>query len=199
MRESCRKRHADRHRLAVQIALVVGQRSRWRDRSCGRSSESRDSPLSRSSRRTTIALRAQRLAHDSAQQRHVERQDRRRAAARCSANSSGSRMTPYLITSARPARNSRRGRVFKRVDVDHDQARLVEGADEVLAGRMVDAGLAADAGVDLRQQRGRHLHERHAAHEGRGGEAGQVADDAAAEGDHAASDARGRRRPAGRR
>ena len=32
-----------------------------------------------------------------------------------------------------------------------------------LPAAVVHAGLAADAGVDHRQQRGRHLHERHAA------------------------------------
>ena len=47
----------------------------------------------------------------------------------------------------------------------------------------VDAGLAADRGIDLRQQRGRHLHEIHAAPHDAGGKAGEVADDAAAERD----------------
>ena len=56
----------------------------------------------------------------------------------------------------------------------------MEGADEVLALRRVDAGLAADRGIDLRQQRGRDLHEVHAAASDRGGKAGEVADDAAA-------------------
>ena len=46
---------------------------------------------------------------------------------------------------------------------------------------MVDAGLAADRGVDLREQRGRNLHERHAALVDRGGEPGDVADDAASQ------------------
>ena len=50
--------------------------------------------------------------------------------------------------------------------------------------RGVDARLAADGGIDLRQQRGRHLHEIHAAPHDAGGEAGQIADDAAAERDH---------------
>ena len=59
----------------------------------------------------------------------------------------------------------------------------MEGADQVLAVRRVDAGLAADRGIDLRQQRRRDLHEVHAAPGDRGGEAGEVADDAAAERD----------------
>ena len=59
----------------------------------------------------------------------------------------------------------------------------MEGADQVLALRRVDAGLAADRGIDLRQQRGRHLHEAHAAAQDAGGKAGEIADDAAAQGD----------------
>ena len=61
--------------------------------------------------------------------------------------------------------------------------RLVEGADQILALRRVDAGLAADGGIDLRQQRGRHLHEIDAAAQDRGGKAGEIADHAAAERD----------------
>ena len=47
--------------------------------------------------------------------------------------------------------------------------------------RRVDAGLAADRGIDLRQERGRDLHEVHAAPRDRRGKAGEVADHAAAE------------------
>ena len=53
-----------------------------------------------------------------------------------------------------------------------------------LPWRGVDAGLAADAAVDLGEQRGRDLHEGQAAQRGGGGEAGEVADHAAAERDH---------------
>jgi hypothetical protein len=69
----------------------------------------------------------------------------------------------------------------------------VEGADQVLAVRRVDAGLAADRGIDLRQQGGGDLHEAHAAAHGRRREARQVPDDAAAERHHevAALDAGG--------
>ncbi len=67
-------------------------------------------------------------------------------------------------------------------DVAEDGHRLVEGADEVLPLGQVDAGLAADGGVDLGQQRGRGLQAGHAPVVGGGGEAGGVADDAAAEG-----------------
>ena len=57
----------------------------------------------------------------------------------------------------------------------------MEGADQVLALRGVDAGLAADRGIHLREQRGRDLHEAHAAAQDRRGKAGEVADHAAAE------------------
>ena len=69
-------------------------------------------------------------------------------------------------------------------DVRNDRARLMEGADEVLAGRMVDRGLAADGGIHQRQQRGGNLHQADAALVGGGGKASHVANHAAAERDH---------------
>ena len=84
-----------------------------------------------------------------------------------------------------------RQRVEQRGVGDH-QNRLMEGADQILAVAGIDAGLAADRRIDLRQQRRRHLHEVEAApHAGRG-IAGEIADHAAAERDHqiAALDAR---------
>jgi hypothetical protein len=66
---------------------------------------------------------------------------------------------------------------------DH-QHRLMERAEQVLALRRVDAGLAADRGIDLRQQRGRHLHEIDAAAQDRRRKAGEIADHAAAERNH---------------
>ncbi len=59
----------------------------------------------------------------------------------------------------------------------------MERANHVLAAQVVDGGLAADRGVDLREQRGGHLHESDAALVDRRGEPGQVADHAAAQGD----------------
>ena len=59
--------------------------------------------------------------------------------------------------------------------------RLVKGPDEVLAERVVDGYLAADARVDLRQEARRQLHERNAAHVRRRDEPCEVADDTAAE------------------
>ncbi len=69
------------------------------------------------------------------------------------------------------------------VDVGNDEPRLVERADQVLAAWVVDARLAADGGVDLRQQRGGQLDDGQAAQQRRRREAAEVADDAAAERD----------------
>ncbi|MNS87181.1 hypothetical protein D3C72_1211150 [compost metagenome] len=57
----------------------------------------------------------------------------------------------------------------------------MEGADHVLAERVVDAGLAAHRRIHLRQQRGRHLDERHPAHIAGGGKPGHVAHHPAAQ------------------
>jgi hypothetical protein len=59
---------------------------------------------------------------------------------------------------------------------------LVKRADEILAARTVESGLAPHRAVDHREKRGWDLSQGHAAEQGRGGERGQVAD-------HAASDA----------
>ena len=59
----------------------------------------------------------------------------------------------------------------------------MEGADQILAERRVDRGLAADAGIDLREQRRRDLHQPYAAPQRGGAEAGEIADHAAAERD----------------
>ena len=88
---------------------------------------------------------------------------------------------PCLITSARPERNSRSGRVRERRRIHDDEPGLMERADQVLGAGMVDRGLAADRRVHLGQQRGRHLDEVHPAHVGRGDEAREVAHRAAAQ------------------
>ena len=59
----------------------------------------------------------------------------------------------------------------------------MEGADEVLALRQVEADLAADGRVDLGEQRRRQLDERDAAQPGRGQEPSRIAERAAAAGD----------------
>ena len=59
----------------------------------------------------------------------------------------------------------------------------MKGADQVLAMPCVDRGLAADRGIDLRQQRSRHLHVIETAARHGGGEAREIADHAAAQRD----------------
>ena len=68
-------------------------------------------------------------------------------------------------------------------DVGDDGAGLVEGADEILAGGQVDGDLAADGGVDHAEEGGGGVDEGHAADVRGGGGAGEVGDDAAAEGE----------------
>ena len=92
-------------------------------------------------------------------------------------------MMPYLMTSARPARNSRSGKVRKRVEIAQHQPRLIKRADEIFAGLQIDADLAADGAVHLRQQRRRHLHKRDAAQIRCRDKPRQIADHAAAERD----------------
>ena len=61
-------------------------------------------------------------------------------------------------------------------------------ADMVLAMRRIDPGLAANGTVDLRQKRGRNLHEPNAASQNCRSKPGQIADDATAKGhDHIAT------------
>ena len=80
------------------------------------------------------------------------------------------------------AQLARRQRL-ERAQVGEHQARLIEGADVVLAGAEVHGDLAAHGRVDLGEQRRRHLHEADAALVGGGDEPGEVADHAAAERD----------------
>mmetsp|Transcript_66559 Transcript_66559/g.214505 ORF Transcript_66559/g.214505 Transcript_66559/m.214505 type:complete len:294 (+) Transcript_66559:452-1333(+) len=65
--------------------------------------------------------------------------------------------------------------------VGKDELRLVEGPDQVLAGRHVQGGLATNAGVDHRHRRCGDLHGWHPAHVCRGDKAGQITHDATAE------------------
>ena len=74
----------------------------------------------------------------------------------------------------------RQGR--QRVQVAQHQLGLVESPDEVLARRQIDAHLAADRAVHLRQKRRRHLHEGNASQVGRGHKTRQIAHHTAAEG-----------------
>ncbi|MCY1546275.1 hypothetical protein D9M68_822640 [compost metagenome] len=72
----------------------------------------------------------------------------------------------------------------ERRKIGQHQFGLVEGANEVLAMGRIDAGLAADRAIDLRQKRGRHLHEIHATPSNGGGKAGEIANDTATERNH---------------
>ena len=68
--------------------------------------------------------------------------------------------------------------------IGQHRAGLVEGAQQVLALRGIDTGLATHRTIDLRQQRGRALHEGQAAQDGGGGEAGQITHHATAQRHH---------------
>src|SRR5262245_57255733 len=57
----------------------------------------------------------------------------------------------------------------------------MKSAHQVLSGGKIDAGLAADRGIYLRQKCRRHLHKRQSAQVNRRPEPGQIADHAAAE------------------
>ncbi|MCY1507599.1 hypothetical protein D9M68_418800 [compost metagenome] len=70
------------------------------------------------------------------------------------------------------------------VGIGEHQIRLMEDADQVLAVRGIDAGLAADGGIDLCQERGRDLDETRATAHDASGKAGKIADDAPAKRDH---------------
>ena len=94
---------------------------------------------------------------------------------------------PVLDDLRKPGPELPVGERVEGVGIGDDGDGLVEGADHVLAERVVDAGLAADRGVHLGEQRRRQLHEVDAALVARRGEARHVADDAAAEGDDGAA------------
>ncbi len=92
-------------------------------------------------------------------------------------------MMPALMDSWRPARSCGGGEGAEEVGVDVDGEGLVEAADEVFSGCEVDAGLAADGGVDLGEEGAGDLDVADAAHVDGGEEAGDVADDSATEGE----------------
>ena len=72
------------------------------------------------------------------------------------------------------------------VGVGEDGLRMVEASDEIFPCEEVDAGLAADGGVDLGEEGGGELDVGDAAHVDGGEEAGDVADDSATEGEQEA-------------
>ena len=54
--------------------------------------------------------------------------------------------------------------------------RRIEGADEILPFRQVDAGFAADGAIDLSDERGRHVNNSDAAQVAGGDKSGNVSD-----------------------
>src|SRR6056297_1029794 len=73
---------------------------------------------------------------------------------------------------------------LQRIEIGDHGSRPVEGADQILALRMIDAGLAANGCIDLGQQGGRHLHHLDPAHVAGRGKACHVADHAPAQGEY---------------
>src|SRR5205085_10495739 len=71
------------------------------------------------------------------------------------------------------------GQAGKGRRIDDDERRLMKRADEVFAERMIDARLAADRTVYLRQQGRRHLREAYAAQVSRRRKPCEIADHAA--------------------
>ena len=71
----------------------------------------------------------------------------------------------------------------QRFRVDEHQARLMEGTQEIFPLADVDPGLAADRGIDLRDDGRRHLYEGDTAVENGGDEARQIPDHAATQRD----------------
>ncbi|MDO8547644.1 MAG: hypothetical protein Q7R68_09835 [Nitrospirales bacterium] len=65
---------------------------------------------------------------------------------------------------------------LKNIRVAQYQLGLIERPNQILAQWMVDAGLASNAGIDLRNKGRRHLHKRDAAQIDGGCEAGEIAD-----------------------
>ena len=65
--------------------------------------------------------------------------------------------------------------------IGQHQARLIEGADHVLAKRVIDACLAPHRGIDLGKQRSRHLNIGDTALVGGGSEAGEITNDSASQ------------------
>src|SRR5690606_17407354 len=91
---------------------------------------------------------------------------------------------PILDDLREPSRQLSRRQRAQRRDVDQHCLRLVEGADHVLAQRMVDASLATYRRIDLRKQRRWHLYEIYTALITGDGITGHVSHDTAAQGNN---------------
>ena len=97
-----------------------------------------------------------------------------------SSNSAGSAIRPALTASARPLTKWRRGRVARVSGVDQYGFGLPERADDVFGWAKVDAGLAADRGINLGEGGGGAVDEIDAAHIAGSAEPAQVPHNAAA-------------------
>ena len=93
---------------------------------------------------------------------------------------------PALDDLAQPRPQLVKGERLENGQVAYDGRRRVEGADQVLARRGVDAGLPAHGRVDHGQEGGGDVDDGHAPQPGRRGEADQVGRRAPAHGDDAA-------------
>lgn len=142
-----------RHRLGAVLAVQHGRSRR---------------PVSRSSADTVCALRATLAAICTGGV----------SSRRSPAPMKSQRAIPPVAVEHLPPRQG-----LPVVGVAQHRAGLPVGADEVLALGWVHGGPAADAGVHLREQRGRQVHHRHPAVEERGGETYDVRRGAAADGD----------------
>ena len=151
-------------RFPVQPLRIAGGRlSMACPKVCPRFSSAR-SPVLALVAADDLRLDLARAADDVRQGGRVARQQRLEVRLEPRRRTPRSQMRPYLMTSASPARSSRSRQASRACSVSASTAlRLVERADQVLAARVIDAGLAADGRIHLRQQRRRHLHERDAA------------------------------------
>jgi hypothetical protein len=155
-----RNEHAVGDGFAMPVLAVLGD-CLERVSGCVPEVQDHARPASRSSAETTLLL----IRHDSAitgvsapgcARRSPcvrARSDRRARAGR----------HPVLdhLVQAGPKFAARQG--AQHGGIDDDRVRLVKRSDHVLTGRMVDADLAADGAVHLRQQRRRDMHNRDAA------------------------------------
>ena len=173
--------HAVADRLAVPEAAVLRHRL---DRVSRRVAEVQDpaqSPLALVPSHH-VGLDPARFGDDRRQRFGRAREDRL-AISRDAIEERGARRHPVLDHLVQPGAELAARQRGEHERIDDNRVRLVEGADQVLAQRVVDAHLAADGAVDLREQRGRHVRQRDAAQEARRREARHVANHAAAKGD----------------
>ena len=140
------------------------------------------SPVSRSSRATIAALARQEVAMACSRAAPPAKMSAWLASSQAK-NAFVAEHTVFGDFGVAGAELARRQGVEHRGIGDH-QHRLMKRAEQVFSLRRIDPGLAADRRIDLRQQRGRHLHEIDAAAQDRRGKAREIADHAAAERDH---------------